>query len=159
MDDFIKKAKEQGRVKNIEEAFKEYPVEEEIHQGNLEYYVAEKIIKYGRYQIGDIIFVNKYKYENGNIGKDHLFVVIGENNRSVPLEYFGLLLSSNLKKLKYRSNVLLKKDNKNNLIKDSLVKCDVIYVIGDDNIVGKIGKVDLDLIEKYKQIYNSFLEN
>ena len=46
--------------------------------------------------------------------------------------------------------MLLKKVNKNNLIKDSLVKCDVIYVIGNDNIVGKIGKVDLELIEKYK---------
>ena len=159
MNEFIKKAKEQGRVKNIEEAFKDYPVSEEIHQGNSEYYVAEKIIKYGRYEIGDIIFANKYKYESGLPGRDHLFVIIGGNNRSVPLEYFGLLLSSNLKKSKYKSNTLLKKDNKNNLIKDSLVKCDYIYVIDSDNVVGKIGKVDLELIKKYKQIYSEFLYN
>lgn len=158
MSEFIKKVKKDGNVRNIDEAFKEYPVEEEVHQGNFEYYVAEKIIKYGKYNIGDIVFVSKYKYESGLPGKEHLFVIIDKDNRSVPLEYFGLLISSNLKKLKYKSNKLLEKNNKNNLIKNSLVKCDAIYVVKEDSIVGKIGKVDIELIEKYKQIYNNMIE-
>ena len=63
-----------------------------------------------------------------------------------------------LKKLKYKSNKLLEKNSKNNLIKNSLVKCDAIYVVKEDSIVGKIGKVDIELIEKYKQIYNNIIK-
>lgn len=159
MDEIIKKAEAKGRVKDIQEAFKKYPVSEEIHHGNSEYYFAEKIIKYGSYEIGDIIFVNEYEYEDGRQGRDHLFVIIDINNKCVPLEYFGLLLSSNLKKINYKENLLLKKDNRNNLVKDSIVKCDVIYIIKQESTVGKIGTVQLELIEKYKQIYSNLLRN
>lgn len=38
MTDFLKKAIEKGRVKPVEEAFIENPVEEENHKGKLEYY-------------------------------------------------------------------------------------------------------------------------
>lgn len=41
MTDFLKKAFEKGRVKPVEEAFKENPVEEENHQGRLDYYLRE----------------------------------------------------------------------------------------------------------------------
>lgn len=159
MDEIIKKAQEEGRVKDIKAAFKKYPVSEEIHQGNWEYYFAEKILKYESYEIGDIVFVKEYEYQDGRKGKEHLFVMIDVNNKCVPLEYFGLLLSSNLKKLRYKENLLLKKDNKNNLVKDSIVKCDVIYIIKQDSIVGKIGTVDFELIEKYKQIYSDLLKD
>ena len=159
MEDYLIKGYQKGRVKDVSEAFKDYPVEEEIHQGYAEYYVAEKIIKYGSYEIGDIVFINKYKYENGSMGKDHLFVIIDKNNKSVPLNYFGLILSSNLKKLKYKSNAYLKKNTKNNLTKDSIVKCDYIYIISNKDIAGKIGEIDLKVIEKYKRIYNSLLND
>ena len=36
MSDFLEKAKKSGRIKELEEAFKEYPVEEEYHKGKIE---------------------------------------------------------------------------------------------------------------------------
>lgn len=41
MTEFLKKAIEKGRIKPVEEAFRENPVEEEDHRGRLEYYVRE----------------------------------------------------------------------------------------------------------------------
>ena len=38
--EFLKIAKEKGKIRDISEAFKEYPVEEEWHQGKV-----EKILK------------------------------------------------------------------------------------------------------------------
>lgn len=35
MSDFLEKAKKSGRIKELEEAFKEYPVEEEYHKGKI----------------------------------------------------------------------------------------------------------------------------
>ena len=31
-------------------------------------------MKNKKYEIGDIVFVSKYKYENGKAGNNHLFV-------------------------------------------------------------------------------------
>ena len=128
-DDFLEYALKSGRVKSLEEAFKEFPVEEEDHKGNAYYYVKEESEEYNKYSIGDIVFVRKYKYQNGKEGKDHLFVIIEENNLLIPIEYLSMLISSNLEKLKYSVNVLLKKDEINNLNKDSIVKTDVMYRI------------------------------
>ncbi len=36
LSDFLKIAYEYGKVKELKEAFEEYPVEEEWHKGNLE---------------------------------------------------------------------------------------------------------------------------
>ena len=67
-----------------------------------------------------------------------------------------MLISSNLEKLKFKTNILLKKDSENNLRKDSIVKTDVIYKILNEQILFKIGKVDKEKIEEYKQsFYNS----
>ncbi len=35
-NEFLKLAKENGKIRNIKEAFEEYPVEEEWHQGKIE---------------------------------------------------------------------------------------------------------------------------
>ena len=101
------------------------------------------------YQIGDIVFVNKYKYRNGKVGHRHLFVIIEKDNYAVPLEYFSMILSSHIEKLKYNSNKLLLKDELNNLKRDSIVKTDVIYKIKQDNILYKIGKVKRTAVEEY----------
>ena len=94
------------------------------------------------------------------IGKDHLFVIIDQDNTAVPIENFGMLISSNLEKLKFNSNKLLKKDNINNLHKDSIVKTDVIYKISNEQILFKIGKVDNEKIEEYKKnFYNNLKSN
>ena len=157
-----KKTKEElikkGALKPLSEAFKEYPVQEEIHFGHHEWYVAENVVKYGKYHKGDIVFINEYKYQNGSIGRDHLFVIVDDNNTSVPLEYFGFLISSNLSKLKYKTNILLEKDNINKLKKDSLVKLDVGYIIPDNNIVGKIGEVTKEQLELYEKLHKKIIE-
>ncbi len=149
-DDFLEYALKSGRVKSLEEAFKEFPVEEEDHKGNAYYYVKEESEEYNKYSIGDIVFVRKYKYQNGKEGKDHLFVIIEENNLLIPIEYLSMLISSNLEKLKYSVNVLLKKDEINNLNKDSIVKTDVMYRIREKDILFKVGRVELEQIMEYR---------
>ncbi len=149
-DDFLEYALKSGRVKPLEEAFKEFPVEEEDHKGNAYYYVKEESEEYNKYSIGDIVFVRKYKYQNGKEGKDHLFVIIEENNLLIPIEYLSMLISSNLEKLKYSANVLLKKDEINNLNKDSIVKTDVMYRIREKDILFKVGRVELEQIMEYR---------
>ena len=49
-----------------------------------------------------------------------------------------MLISSKIEKLKYKFNKYIKKDNKNNLKTDSIVKTDVIYKIFTKNILLKI---------------------
>lgn len=107
------------------------------------FYIGEKLNVYGTYKIGDIVYVSKYK--NKNVNK-HLFVIVDEENRGIDIDYF----LSKLDKLKYESNVLLKKDNMNNLNKDSIVKTDNIYNIKKENIDFLVGKIDLKLVSEFK---------
>ena len=153
--DFLELAKRTGRIRDVKEAFIEYPVEQEWHKGKIEniFQLNEDNEEYCLYKIGDIVFVNDYRYDNGTKGKNHLFVIIEQNNLAVPIENFGMLISSNLEKLKYKSNKLINKDNKNRLNKDSIVKTDVIYKITNEQILFKIGEVNLDKVEEYKKSF------
>lgn len=160
MNEFLQIAEQNGRIKDIREAFFDYPVEEEWHKGKIEnlVFLKEESQEYTLYKIGDIVFVNEYKYENGDVGNNHLFVIIEQNNIAVPIESFGMLISSNLKKLKYSTNKLIKKDEQNGLNKDSLVKTDVIYKISNNQILFKIGEVGLDKVNEYKKAFYETLE-
>lgn len=80
-------------------------------------------------------------------------MIIDDDNISVPLDYFGFLISSKVNKLKYNSNVLLEKDFLNNLSKDSIVKTDYVYKISSDNILFKIGSVDENNVLRYKNLF------
>lgn len=155
MSEFLKIAYKRGKVREVQEAFEEYPVENEWHKGEEDFFVREDTTEYNAYSIGDIVFVKNFMYENGQNGQNHLFVIVDENNLVVPIEYFGMLISSQLDKLKYGSNKLLNKSAENGLNKDSLVKTDVIYKINANQILFKIGSIEKKNIEKYK---NSFLE-
>lgn len=64
----------------------------------------------------------------------------------VPIEYFGMLISSKAYKAKYKTNILLTKDKSNNLKEDIIVKTDVIYKIDSDSIMFKI---DDERIQEY----------
>jgi len=112
-----------------------------------------------KYEIGDIVFVSKYNYDDGNAGKNHLFVIISDDNKLVPIEYFGMLISSHIEKLKYKTNVKLNKTKKNGLRVDSIVKCDCIYEIPVKNIQFKIGQVDIDDYIKFMEVYNKILDD
>jgi len=158
-DEFLKEVLRYGKIKPLEEAFKEFHVEEEIHKGRIDSYikVAEDDEEYSiniKYKVGDIVFVKRYKYKDGTEGKNHLFVIISQNNNiAIPIEYLGMIISSKIEKVKYKENIILPKDNKNNLEMNSIVKTDVLYKIESKEIIMKIGKVDDDRIEEYKQAY------
>ena len=62
------------------------------------------------YDIGDIVFVKEYSYSDGKNGNNHFFVIIDKDNTAVPIENFGMLISSNLEKLKFKANKLLEKE-------------------------------------------------
>ena len=157
--EFLEYALKSGRVKPVEEAFKEFPVAEEVHKGNAYYYIKASTEEYNKYSVGDIVFVRKYKYKDGKEGRDHLFVIVEENNLLIPIEYLSMLISSNTNKLKYNSNKLLEKDSKNNLKKDSIVKTDVIYTISQEDILFKIGEVNIEQINKYRESFKKYKEN
>ena len=158
VSEFLKIAYKYGRVKNLEEAFEEFPVEEEWHKGKVENVLNENSDIYSIYEIGDILFVKEYTYSNGKSGNNHFFVIIDQNNTAVPIENFGMLISSNLEKLKFSSNISLQEDSKNNLYKDSIVKTDVVYKILNEQILFKIGKVDNEKIEEFKKSFYSTLK-
>lgn len=159
---FVKLIKKSGKIKPVQEAFIDYPVEEEEHKGKLESYltVIEEQEQYKfKYKIGDIVYVKKFKYENGGSGKNHLFVIIGENNLAVSIDYFGMLISSKIHKQSYKEDKFIARDSKNNLNIDSIVKTDVIYKIENEEIILKIGKVDYERVEEYKESYLEILNN
>lgn len=157
--EFIKIAYSKGKVQDVSQAFEEFPPEQEWHGGKIENVFEEENVQYGPYFVGDIVFVKKYKYADGTEGFDHFFVIISQNNIAVPIESFGMLLSSRLEKLKYKQNILLSKDEQNGLRKDSIVKTDILYKIENEQILFKIGKVDMEKIEKYKQRYLESLQD
>ena len=159
LSEFLKTAYKYGRVKEIEEAFEEFPATEEWHKGKIENVLKENSEKYDSYEIGDIVFVSVYVYPDGKLGSNHLFVIIDKDNTAIPIEYIGMILSSQINKIKYKSNKLIKKDNENNLDKDSIVKTDTLYKLYDKQILFKVGTIEIDKIEEYKQAFYDFLED
>ena len=161
LSDFLKIAYEYNKVRDLKEAFEEYPVEDEWHKGKIENVIKEAKENYNEnYDVGDIVFVREYSYSDGRIGNNHFFVIIDQDNTAVPIENFGMLISSNLNKLKFTTNKLLEKDKMNNLHKDSIVKTDIVYKILNEQIIFKIGKVDNEKIEEYKKsFYNSLMKD
>ncbi len=155
--EFIKKAYAMGRVKDLSDAFKDYPPEEEWHHGDAISYLGESNVEYlANYSVGDIVYVKEFLYPDGSAGRNHLFVIVDKDNIAVPLDYFGMIISSKVNKLNYKSNKLLKKDSINNLNKDSIVKTDSVYKISNEHILYKVGRVDDFRLEQYKMC---FLEN
>ena len=110
-----------------------------------------------QYNIGDIVFVSNYKYKHGKIGKNHIFVIIDEG-QAVDINYFGFLLSSNMKKSKYPYNEILLKDDINNLNKNSIVKCDDLIQLLDMEIQFKIGEVLQDDLKRFLDTFEKYLE-
>ena len=112
----------------------------DIVEDNSIYLNEEKSAYNFKYNAGDIVFVKKYNYNDGTNGSNHLFLII-EDNYIVSMDYFCLLISSQLDKLKYDTNLFLAKDNKNKLKKDSILKLYNIYRIENEDILFKVGEV------------------
>ena len=109
------------------------------------------------FNIGDIVFVSKYEYKSNERGKRHSFVII-DDGQAVDIDYFGFLLSSKLDKATYPYNERLNKNATNNLLMDSIVKCDDLIGISEDEIRFKIGTVSQEELDRFIDTYSRFLE-
>ena len=115
------------------------------------------------YKIGDIVWVSEAikTQERGSV-KNHLFVIIGDDGKSVPIEYFGFVISSRLDKSKensiYKYNETIMKDNENNLTTNSIVKCDQLLSIPEDNINRRIGSVNAEDLIRFLNAFEEFLQ-
>lgn len=94
---------------------------------------------------------------------NHLFVIINEEkNELIPIEFFGMIVSSRLEKSKekskYKYNEPLDKNKRNGLKTDSIVKCDEVYSIPPDNILFKIGTIDVNDYLRFINSYSSYLK-
>ena len=107
--------------------------------------------------IGDIVFVSNYEYKSGNVGQNHSFVII-DDGQAIDINYFGFLLSSHVEKATYPYNEKLDKDNINNLRQDSIVKCDDLIEISENDIRFKIGTVTEDDLNRFIDTYSKYLD-
>ncbi len=111
--------------------------------------------------MGDIVFVSRYNYENNKSGENHLFVIIDDEDNSVSIEYFGLIVSSHRDKAKdnsiFKYNEPIDATYENGLKKDSIVKCDQVYRIPNENIAFKIGSVVIDDFYRFMQAFQKYL--
>ena len=124
----------------------------DIVEDNSIYLNEEQSIYNFKYNVGDIVFVKKYNYKNGSTGSNHLFLII-EDNYIVSMDYFCFLISSQLNKLKYDTNLFLAKDNQNKLKKDSILKLDNIYRIENEDILFKVGEVTQEKLNIYRDTF------
>ena len=102
--------------------------------------------------------MTNYKYKSGEAGQKHIFVII-DDGQAVDINYFGFLLSSNLEKESFPYNERLNKDDINRLERDSIVKCDDLIEISEDNIRFKIGEVAQSDLERFLETFNKYLDN
>ncbi len=144
---FIQIAQKENKIKSLED------IEESLCDSLKEYLykcLLEENKPYNNYKIGDIIFVQKYKYKNGLLGNNHMFLIVDVQESRRSLIYFGMLISSKIQKISYKANKYIEKDNQNNLKKDSIIKTDAIYKIFTKNILLKIGNIDKTKVDIYK---------
>ena len=131
------------------------PSEYALTKEEVTYYVSENFEKFGDVQKGDIVFVKKFIYANGEIGQNNLFVIL-DNNRYMPIEYFGMIISSNIKKEKYKYNIKINKNKENKLYKNSIVKTYHIYKLNENNILKKVGRINNDMIKLFESKYEEY---
>lgn len=114
-----------------------------------------------KYEIGDIVWVAEFEGENKQTVNHHYFVVVDDDGKLIPADYFGFLVSSNTRKSKENSNFKynepIKKDSTNKLDYDSIVKCDQLFTIPKKTISYKLGTVRVEDMIRFLNAYNDFL--
>lgn len=115
-----------------------------------------------KYEIGDIVWVAEFEDVNKEIVNHHYFVVIDDDGNLIPADYFGFVISSNIKKSKenskFKYNEPIQKDESNKLKTDSIVKCDQLFTIPKKTISYKLGTVDVESMIRFLNAYKDFLE-
>ncbi len=110
-----------------------------------------------RFNVGDIVFVSNYEYKSGNFGQNHSFVII-DDGQAIDINYFGFLLSSQIEKATYPYNERIDRNDTNNLRKDSIVKCDDLIEITENEIQFKIGTVAQEDLDRFIDTYSKYLD-
>ena len=158
----VKELIEDAKSRDLIKTYVEFCETEEsklyaLNEEEIAYYYSKSKEKEQKFKIRDIVFVSNYKYKNGKIGQNHIFVII-DNGKAVEINYFGFLLSSQIHKSNYRYNTSLLKNDLNKLYKDSIVKCDDLIEIYEAEIKFKIGEVTQDDLERFINTYKTYLE-
>ena len=158
VSNLIKFAKEKDKVTKYSEFVNSQLAEEmKLTEEEVEYYISEKEEETKKYDIGDIVFVQNYMYKSGKCGQNHAFVII-DDGQAIDINYFGFLLSSNVTKSTYPYNEELNKDSRNHLKKNSIVKCDDLIEIVENEIKFKIGSVAESDLERFLNAYEKYLK-
>ena len=153
----VNQAKEKGLIKTYSEFCEsKTSTQTSINESEEQYYCYTDEENNKQYSIGDIVFVSNYKYKNGNDGRKHIFVII-DYGQAVDINYFGFLLSSQLTKATYQYNEIINKNSLNNLYKDSIVKCDDLITLSENEIQFKIGEVTQEDLERFISTYEKYL--
>lgn len=156
----IEKAEEKGLIKTYSEFLEaEDATKYALSEEEADYYISKQNKKLRKYKVGDIVFVTSYQYKTGIEGQNHSFVIIEDNGNAIDIDYFGFLLSSQFEKASYPYNEKLYKNKTNNLYKNSIVKCDDLVAITEEEIKFKIGEVTDEDIKVFTDTYNKYLEN
>lgn len=156
LSDFLKNAINSGKITQYEDFCKTKEAEDyALSEEEIKYYTSLSSNKNKKYKVGDIVYVETYKYKTGKIGNKHSFVII-EDGQAVNIDYFGFLISSKLDKATFPYNKRINKNDINNLYKDSIVKCDDLIVISENNIKFKIGEVTQTELKNFREIYNHY---
>ena len=155
----IEEAEEKGLIKTYSEFLETegadtYALSEEEST----YYISQSDEELKKYKIGDIVFVSNYKYKNGGAGQNHSFVII-DDGQAIDINYFGFLISSQVEKVSYPYNEMLNKTKENRLYKDSIVKCDDLIILSEEDIKFKIGEVTDEELERFIRAYIKYLKN
>ena len=115
-----------------------------------------------KYEIGDIVWVAEFEDADKNVVNHHYFVVIDDDGNLIPADYFGFVISSNIKKSKensrFKYNEPIKKNAFNKLDTDSIVKCDQLFTIPKRTISYKLGSVDVEDMIRFLNAYKDFME-
>lgn len=115
-----------------------------------------------KYQMGDIVWASegKNKENNKNV-KNHFFVIIDDDGNVVPIEYFGLVISSRTDKSKENSPFKYNEPlyaNECGLKNDGIVKCDQLMDIPADNISRKVGAMDIEVLNRFLDAFENYLD-
>ena len=118
-----------------------------------------------KYQIGDIVWAAEAKIKEdtgykGNV-RNHFFVIIDDDGKVVPMDYFGLVVSSRIEKSKENSQYKYNEPlyaNECGLRYDGIVKCDQLMNIPSENISRKVGEIDTDVINRFLDAFENYLK-
>ena len=115
-----------------------------------------------KYEIGDIVWVREFDIKEQEKVNYHSFVIIDDDEKVVPVDYFGFVVSSNIQKSKehskFKYNEPIQKNSNNRLRTDSIVKCDQIFELPKKCIEYRIGHVDAEDLLRFLDAYKNYLE-